>query len=280
MFCTNCGQSIPDGSKTCPSCGAVMDERSAAPTPQPKPQPAPQPESASQSPQQPKAQSAPAAKPLGKSRLRGGFVAAGILCLNALLFQLASVLTSYYAVAGKTDFWERLLRQAQSVILAQLPFLVLLFAAMLLFFLPTKRLAFLTAIPRALVLGLALWIIFSDKSVSVVFGHNPLITLGETGKTAELLLKIALAVNALCCVLYLLGTLLPRSGAVIPVLHMILSLGWLGLLGTVSALNIINSYRFEFYPSLIEILAFFSALFFILGHVSALFTLRHAARYA
>ena len=67
MFCTKCGNQIPDGSAVCPICGAQFA------APQPAPQPAPQmaPQMAPQAPQQaPVAPvSAPKAKKAGGSKL-------------------------------------------------------------------------------------------------------------------------------------------------------------------------------------------------------------------
>jgi len=279
MFCTNCGKQLPDGSAFCPDCGAVLDDRAAetaapaAPVAAPSVAAAPavvESRPAAESP------SAPAASPAKKNKaMRGGFAAAGVLAFNALLVQLASCVSRYYDPSG--NLGKTVLETSWALIKAQYPVFLILIAATVFFFLPLKRVAFLTAIPRALALALAAYLFFG-KANPVLGGSNPLFMLTKGEDTASLLLTIAFVVNVACCALYLLGTLLPKTGTTVPVLHLILSLGWIGLIGTASAFNVINNYKFDFYPSLVEILTFFSALFFILAHVSPLFTLRSATK--
>ena len=110
MFCTKCGNQIPDGSAVCPICGAQLAVPQAAPqvAPQAAPQAAPQ--YAPVAPAAPVAPVAPKAKKAGNNKLPLiiGAACAAVVVIAVILILLLSggakgVVKDYIKAAEKAD---------------------------------------------------------------------------------------------------------------------------------------------------------------------------------
>lgn len=206
MYCPHCGQNLPDGTRFCTSCGKPVSEASPS-----------QGQTAARDPYFPQQTFVPpytpepAANPKGDARWP---IVTGILLAAAFLLMLLGCL-SYYSVL-----------RAPTILLGNLPSLLLLIAGAVLYFLPTKRLPFLTAIPLGLgVLISLVTTIVNWVRIGSVF-LSPLNILG-------------LLVSIGCFVLYLLGTLKKPLPIAIPIVMLVLS-GISFLIGLISSLLTFN----------------------------------------
>lgn len=93
MNCTNCGASLPEGTKFCTSCGAVLDETPAAATPE-----AP----TAATPETPAA-AAPNASALKKSAGLGNLIAAAISLMLGI-FLVCHYLAAVFRVRGMGSY--------------------------------------------------------------------------------------------------------------------------------------------------------------------------------
>ncbi|MBR5931133.1 MAG: zinc ribbon domain-containing protein [Lachnospiraceae bacterium] len=216
MFCTNCGNQVPDGAKFCTACGAPIGQRApqqpqqaAAPVYQQAPVRA-----AAPAPQQPRQtyQAAPAAQAVpmyaaaqqAKKLVTTKWpVSTGIMGILHMVFYLAAQIPMavYYAsegISGAMFSWTRIV------------YILLAIGVPVLFFVHTKKIAILTAIPMFVILILDAISTFS----SLRYG-------GSYGVLSNLLTFVP---SFVLVVLYVIQMLVRPHSAAMPIIYLIFAI--------------------------------------------------------
>lgn len=246
MYCQNCGKEIPNGSHFCDGCGAPVSEKQIL-------------ESAYQYSTKPVNQytqnvnrvgNVPAApaKPVTK---RWPAVC-GVMSVLYLLFFLLSLV---FLILYYTDSHMPVI----SLLAARIIPIILAIAVPVLFFTPTKKLAFLTAIPMFLNLIFA--------------GINTFSMLRYTPAQAIIQNLVDLGFLLILAVFYIIQmTARPRSAA-LPVLYLIFSILHLITYAILEVRSLALGYM-PAYVNAVEIATFISQIFLTVAYCAAMFSSR------
>ena len=249
MFCTKCGNKIPDDAKFCTNCGTPVKqvEPSAAPV---YPQPQRSMPAANNGYRQPYA--APQAVPAGRFVTSKWPVSTGVMGVLYFIFTLISFVPYLMYYVEVIDYPEAFLNAYRII------HILLVIAVPVLFFVHTKKTAFVTAIPMFLMLVMDLISFFSNFRYYY----------------SELLIRqlVTLVPYFILVVLYVIQMIVrPRSPAM-PIIFLVLAILYILIS---CAANIIGYSMGDFsYFGIGALISWFAEIFALIAYIIAMFSSR------
>ena len=274
MFCTNCGNQIPDGAKFCTACGAPVEQ----PTPMSQsnqaeavyeqaPVRAAAPVRASQQPnyqqpqqQQPQAyqvasQAVPAYTPTAtkaKSATKWP-VSTGVMGILHLLFYLVAQIPMYI-------YYDQMGIPSAMLSWSRIIYIIVAFAVPVLFFVHTKKIAILTAIPMIVVL------IMEGISTFSNFRY-----MGSSDMVYSMLTFIPMLILT---VLYVIQMLVRSRSAALPVIYLIFAIITIVLTFIINIRYFASYTSYMTYIAITMLVIWFADLFAYVAYMIAMFSSR------
>lgn len=259
MFCTNCGNQIPDGAKFCVHCGAPVGQKASV-TPEPVyqqtqqvyQQPAHVTRSmpaVNQAYQQPYV--APYAAPANKRVTSKWPVSTGVMGILYFVFTLISFVPYLMYYVDVVYFPEAFFNAYRII------HILLVIAVPVLFFVHTKKVAFITAIPMFIMLVMDLISFFAN----VRYYYS------------ELLIRqlITIVPFFILVVLYVIQMIVRPRSAALPVIFLIFAIFYIIL----SFVSSIVGFRGDFsYLGIGALLSWFAEIFAMVAYMIAMFSSR------
>ena len=253
MFCTNCGNQIPDDAKFCTACGAPV--RAAAPVRAPQ-QTYQAPQQTYQAPQQTAYQAAPVyAVSAAKAKKATKWpVSTGIMGILHLLFYLVAMIPRFI-------YYQDMGVPAAMLSWSSIIYAILAFAVPVLFFVHTKKIAILTAIP--MIVTLILEGISTFSSFRYLGSYDSLVSL------------LTFVLMFILTALYVIQMLARPHSAALPVIYLIFAI--ITIVGTF-ILNL-RYFRYEYnsymvYIAISMLVIWFSDIFAYVAYIIAMFSSR------
>ena len=257
MYCMNCGKQIQDGSKFCVHCGAAVARAAAPAAPQQtqqqvyqQPQAVRSMPAGSQVYQQPYA--APYAAPAGKRVTSKWPVSTGVMGILYFVFTLVSFVPYLMYYVEVIDYPEAFFTPYRII------HLLLAIAVPVLFFIHTKKVAFVTAIPMFLMLVMDMINFFGN----VRYYYRELL--------AEQIVLVGLFFVLVA--FYVIQMIVRPRSAALPVLYLIFGIIYLIITAVIRALSIGGGY--EVYWSIGSIISWFAEIFSTVAYIIAMFSSR------
>ena len=250
MFCTNCGNQIPDGAKFCTVCGAPV--RAAAPVRAQQP--------TYQTQQQPAYQAAPQAVPVyavpaakAKQTTRWP-VSTGIMGILHLLFYLVAMIPRFI-------YYQDMGVPAAMLNWSSIIYVLLAFAVPVLFFVHTKKIAILTAIPMIVTL--------------ILEGISTFTTFRYMGSYSIMTSLLTFAPMFILTVLYVIQMLARPHSAALPIIYLIFAIVAIVL----TFISNFRYFRYEYdsymvYFAISLLVIWFSDIFAYVAYIIAMFSSR------
>ncbi len=246
MYCSNCGNQVPDGTKYCPSCGAQLQAssqgRAAAPN---------------YYNQQPAFSGgyAPAPAPSRALVTTKWPAVCGVMGVLYVVFAIFNTVLMflYYRDQMISD------SAIGSVMLSQIIVLILAIAVPVLFFVHTKKLAFLTAIPMVII-----FIIDLIGQINV---------LSHIGFVNELILTnvIPLILSFILMVFYVIQMFVRSRSAALPVLYLIFSIIYVLYRLVIVVVGLVDGYPTRFLTPA-NLASVIGEIFLAIAYIVAMFS--------
>ncbi|MBO4834840.1 MAG: zinc-ribbon domain-containing protein [Lachnospiraceae bacterium] len=260
MYCTNCGSQIPDGAKFCTVCGAPVSRTAsmpqnaqAAPVYEEAPVRAAAPvraqQPAYQAPQAVPVYATPAVKDKKTTRWP---VSTGIMGILHLFFYLVAMVPMYLyydqmGIPGAMISWSRIL------------YVVLAFLVPILFFVHTKKIAILTAIPMIVIL--------------ILEGINTFSSFRYLGSTSMLTSLLTFVPMFILTALYVIQMLARPHSAALPIIYLIFAILTIVWTFIMNIRYFQNGYSYV-YIALAMLIIWLSDIFAYVAYIIAMFSSR------